>query len=156
MANSDLVQPFIGSVSNVLSTMAGLECEPKASTLAEKGSSKTAVAGVIGIAGNKMRGSLAITFSRSCFLAIVSEMLGEAMDVIDDDAADMASEIANMTMGGAKVSLAEKGYEFELAVPTAIWGDEVVVKHNAETAVDRVHFTTPHGPFELELCVIVE
>jgi chemotaxis protein CheX len=154
VTNSVLMQPFISSVSNVLSTMAGIECEPIAPGNVFEGSGPAVVAGVIGIAGNRLRGSLAVTFSRNCFLAIATEMLGEEVSDVDEDAAEMAGEIANMTMGGAKIALFEQGYDFELAVPTAIWGTEVVVKHGAQSAADVVCFQTPHGSFTLELCVI--
>ena len=152
--NAELVKPFVDSLRAVLSTMAGVESEVVDRAQDDVESTSPTVAGIIGIVGDKLKGSLAITFSGPCFLALATEMLGEQIDEIDNDCAEMAGEIVNMTMGGAKISLGEQGYDFELSIPATIWGENVEVKHNAQTPVQVVAMETEHGRFALELCVV--
>lgn len=149
--NVEFVNPFLTSLLNVLSTMAMLEAKPGKPTLKKGSTAKGDVTGLIGMISNKAKGSLAITFTESVVLEINRRMLGEAPATIDDSVVDLVGEITNMVCGGAKRELANKGYDFDLAIPGMIAGKNHSVTHKAKGPAVLIPFTTEHGNFYLEV-----
>ena len=78
-------------------------------------------------------------------------MLGEKLDSIDDTVTDMVGELTNMVTGGAKKILSEKGYRFDMALPTVISGKDHVVTHISKGPIIVVPFSTEAGDFFVEL-----
>jgi len=108
--NVEFVNPFLSAILNVLSTMAMTEAKAGKPFIKSSNMASGEVTGMIGLAGNQVRGSLAINFSRAAILHIASQMLGESFTEIDDTVKDVVGEITNMVTGGAKKSLAEQGH----------------------------------------------
>lgn len=150
--NVEFVNPFLGALINVLATMAMTEAKPGKPTLKSDNVSKGDVTGLIGLAGEQTKGSLAITFTESAILHIASQMLGETLDTLDDTVADMVGEITNMVTGGAKKMLAEKGYRFELAIPSTIIGKNHTINHKTKGPIVVVPFETVGGSIFVEVC----
>ncbi|MBF0564139.1 MAG: chemotaxis protein CheX, partial [Nitrospirae bacterium] len=61
-------------------------------------------------------------------------------------------EITNMVTGGAKKILAERGYKFEMAIPTTIVGKNHVITHKTRGPIVIVPFKTTFGDFFVEVC----
>jgi len=80
------------------------------------------------------------------------KMLGESLDSIDGTVRDVVGEITNMVSGGAKKVLSEKGYKFEMAIPTTITGKSHSITHKTKGAIIVVPFTTEAGNFFVEVC----
>jgi chemotaxis protein CheX len=49
-------------------------------------------------------------------------MVGEKVNSIDETVTDMVGELTNMTAGGAKNLLSEKGYDISMATPKMVIG----------------------------------
>ena len=109
------------------------------------------VTGIIGMVGNKVKGSLSISFSEQAILHITNRMLGEELDEIDETIADMVGEITNMVTGGAKRMLAESGHDFEMATPTVIAGANHRIHHHCQGRVIQIPFDSKHGSFYVEV-----
>ena len=62
--NVDFINPFLSSLSNVLSTMGGVECKIGKPTLKNNKLSLGDVTGIIGMAEPQLKGSLAISFTQ--------------------------------------------------------------------------------------------
>lgn len=150
--NVEFVNPFLVSLVNVLATMARTEAKPSKPTLKKNDKAVGDVTGVIGLRGQTTKGSLAITFKEATILQIVSQMLGEKYVTIDDNVSDAVGEITNMVTGGAKKLLSEKGYKFELAIPSVIVGKDHVITHKAKGPVVLVPFETVAGSLFVEIC----
>ncbi len=127
--NIEFVNPFLVSIMNVLATMAKTEAKPEKPFLKSEKSAKGDVTGIIGLTGDKAKGSLAITFTEPATLHIVSQMLGENAQKIDESVADCVGEITNMVTGGAKKILSEKGYKFDMAIPSTVIGRNHSIIH---------------------------
>ncbi|NLH47788.1 MAG: chemotaxis protein CheX [Myxococcales bacterium] len=151
--NVEFVNPFLSAILNVLSTMAMTEAKAGKPFIKSSNMASGEVTGMIGLAGNQVRGSLAINFSREAILHIASQMLGESFTEIDDTVKDVVGEITNMVTGGAKKSLAEQGYRFEMAIPTTITGKSHTITHKTHGPIIVVPFTIDGtGEFYVEVC----
>lgn len=152
--NVEYVNPFIDSVINVLSTMAQTKATAGKPFLKKGKSSKGDITGLIGMAGKSAKGSIAISFSAACITKVVGNMLMESFTEINDEITDAVGEITNMVSGGARKTLSEKGYKFDMAIPTVIVGDGHTITHMTSGPVIVLPFDTEHGPFFIEICIV--
>ena len=151
--NVEFVNPFLNAILNVLSTMAMIEAEAGKPYVKANKTALGDVSGMIGMAGDKVKGSFAITFTEKCILHIASQMLGEEISTVDDTVRDLVGEITNMVSGGAKRELSEKGYKFEMAIPSSITGKNHTITHKTTGAIIVVPFTIQEiGDFFVEVC----
>lgn len=150
--NVEFMDPFLVSTINVLKTMANTEAKHGTPYLKGDNISTGDVTGIIGMSGMKARGSLSITFPESAILHIYSQMLGETAQEIDGSVVDCVGEITNMICGGAKAILSEKGYKFEMAIPSMISGKNHTVSHKTNGKIVCIPLETSAGTFFLEIC----
>jgi chemotaxis protein CheX len=150
--SAKLSKPFVESISNVLSMMAMLESKPDKPLLRNTNVAKGDVTGIIGMTGDKLNGSFAISFSKSAILQIAKNMVGDEKDSIDDEIKDMVGEITNMTAGGAKKLFEEVGYDFGMATPAVIAGENHKIIHSVKGKAVIVPFITDAGEFFIEFC----
>lgn len=150
--NVAFINPFLTSLSNVLSTMGGVECEIGKPTLKSDRISRGDVTGIIGMTSPQVKGSLAISFTQPVIMDIVEKMVGEKVTSIDDTVTDMVGELTNMTTGGAKNLLVEQGYEFDMATPVVVCGKQHEITHKTKDKVILIPFSTASGEFFIEIC----
>jgi chemotaxis protein CheX len=148
----EIVNPFLVSLINVLSTMARTEAKPSSPTLKQGDRAAGDVTGMIGLIGEQAKGSLALTFTEAAILNIASQMIGQTFEMIDDIVADAVGEITNMVTGGAKKLLSEKGYKFKMATPSVIVGKDHVITHKTNGPIVLVPFETIAGNLFVEIC----
>ena len=147
------INPVLNSVLKVLSTMAQLEVRPGKPSIKENTSAQGDVTGYMTMQSPQANGSMAITFSKPAILDITKRMLGESHEEIDDTILDMTGELANMAVGGAKNTLIEQGYDFDMSLPSVLSGAEHDIKHlEQETPVIIMPFETDAGTFYVEAC----
>lgn len=150
--NVAFINPFLESMLNVLSTMAGMEVQPGRPNIKEDASARGDVTGLIGMTGEQARGSLAISFTEPVIIDITQRILGEKTNKIDETVIDMVGEITNIVTGGAKKLLAENGYDFDMAIPAVVAGKDHIVDHKARGAKIIIPFSTASGNFFVEVC----
>jgi chemotaxis protein CheX len=148
----EFVAPFIEAATNVLVTMAQIEPWVGTPHLKDPGESMGDVSGFIGLTGKQIKGSLAVSFTKPAILYVASHMLGEAIHELDETVADLVGEITNIITGGAKKMLVDKGYKFELSIPTTIIGQGHFITHKTKGSVVIVPLEIPEGKLFLELC----
>ena len=148
----DFVNPFLISTINVIKTMANTEVKAGEFFLKSDKSAKGDVTGIVGLRGAQAKGSLAITFTEPAILHIYSQMLGEKAEKISEDLIDCVGEITNMICGGAKAILAERGYKFEMAIPSMIAGKDHTVSHKTNGKITCIPLETIKGSFFIEIC----
>jgi chemotaxis protein CheX len=151
--NVSYVNPFLDALVNVLATMASTKATHGRAFLKTDNKAMGDVTGIIGLAGEKTKGSLAISFSEGAILHITSRMLGETMKKLDDTVIDMVGEITNMVSGGAKKELAKQGYKFEMAIPTMVTGKGHQITHKSSGPIVVVPFKIGSGEFFVEVCL---
>ncbi len=149
---AEFINPFLEATVNVLKTMAMIT--PKAGKPSLKGSSESKgdVSGLIGLTG-PAEGSLAVSFSESCALKIVENMLGESFSEMNGQVADAVGELTNMISGDARARLQKIGYDFTAAIPTVVSGKSHSIKHiSSGGPTILLPFNTDSGDFYVEAC----
>ena len=146
------INPVLSAISNVLSTMAQMETKPGKPTVKEDSRALGPVSSTMEMVSNKTRGSLAITFSDTVIKDIAKRMLGEDIEETGDTAENLTGEITNMVVGGAKNTLAELGYEFDMSTPDVMSGSEYSIEHKYGQQTILLPFSVDSGEFYIELC----
>jgi len=150
--NAEFINPFIAALRNVLSTMAQIELVPGKPQKKTDTTAQGDVSGLIGMVGDDITGSLSITFETSVALKVMQNMLGEQLEKVNDDVADMVGEITNMIYGGAKNELGKLGYNFGMATPVVVFGKDHTLSHTASGRKLIMPFASDHGKIFLEMC----
>jgi len=150
-----LVNPFVEATVNVLRTMAHIPSERREVLLKRNYLMFGDISGVIGIMGQTLEGSVAITFHEDLARRVVSAMLGQSPDELSGtDLNDGVGEIVNMISGNAKTLLSGEGLSFDLALPTIVSGRGHEVAHRPGTPCLVIVFETDKGePFALQVAV---
>ncbi len=149
--NVDFINPFVASISNILVSMAQLECQRGKPYVKADQKMLGSVTGLIPMVGDDVHGSLAISFSTSTIVRIASNMLGEDIHELDDSCQDLTGEITNMLSGGARKLLWQNGYNFEMAQPKILMEPEL--EHLVKVPVIVIPFTTEPGEFFIEVAL---
>ena len=150
--NAEFINPFIAALLNVMQTMAQTELVPGKPKKKSVNLASGEISGVIGMVGDKIQGSMSISFEKGLVLEIMHKMLGEKPDGIDSDVQDMVGEITNMICGGAKNELGQKGYDFGMATPVVVSGTNHTIKHQVDGKKMEMPFSHPSGMLYLEMC----
>lgn len=145
-----MINPFINSAVNVISTMCSVNPTPGKPTLKEGKKTWGDVTGIIGLAGSAVMGNMMLSFEQKGVLHIVSKMLMEEIDEMNQDVIDAVGEITNMITGGAKKELSEMGMLIEMATPMVVSGKGVEINQLAASPIITVPFTFPEGAFVVE------
>ena len=148
----EFINPFLESIVNVLETMANVKATPGKPQRKEEDVAQGDVTGVIGMASEQVKGSLAITFTSAAIFDIARRMLGEEVAEINNTVTDLVGEITNMVTGGAKRVLAEQGYDFDMAIPAVIAGKNHRISHKSNGMKIIVPFSIIAGKFYVEVC----
>jgi len=149
--NIDLSPPFVMSAQNVLTTMASCSCEPGNPILKRNAVKLADVTGLIGLAGEKSKGVFSLSFPEKVILDITQRMLGEEISVMDETVTDMVGELTNMISGAAKKILGDQNYNFDMALPLVITGQQHQILNKSRGAI-IVPLVMDSGEFFIEVC----
>jgi chemotaxis protein CheX len=142
-------KPFVKATINVLSTMAMIDPKPGKPYVKKDQTATGDVSAVIGVTGEQ-NGTISVSFSKQCAVAMVKAMLGDDIEDIIQDAKDAVGEMTNMISGQARAGLSEMGLNFQGSTPTVIMGDKHTISHVTKAPVIVIPFTTDHGDFAVE------
>ena len=148
----EFINPFLESIVHVLETMANVKAIPGKPQRKEEDFANGDVTGVIGMASDQLKGSLAITFTTAAIFDIARRMLGEEVTVVNSTVTDLVGEITNMVTGGAKRVLAEQGYDFDMAIPAVVAGKNHRITHKSNGLKIIIPFSIIAGKFYVEVC----
>ncbi len=151
--NVEFINPFIKATMNVLETMAFGKPRVGKPYLKEGDNAIGDVSGMLELDanGSGVKGSLAVTFTEKAILKIISNMLGEEHDHINDEVRDAVGEITNMISGQARKELSEKGHSFEASIPKAVAGRGHTIKHIKDSSI-VIPFEIDEGSFVVDVC----
>jgi len=149
----EYINPFIIATKKVLSTMAFMESKPGRPALKEAGNSAALgeISAVIELTGES-KGSISISFTKSCILAVAQQMFGQEYEDIDGEIVDMVGEIVNMVSGEARRELAKLGFHFSAGIPVTEKGMGHDIKHFVEARIILIPFETTAGKYYIEAC----
>lgn len=148
--DAKFVRPFMDAVNNVLTTMAMVRVTPGKPFIKSDTTAHGDVTGVIGLSGDRS-GTVSLTFTKDCVLAVVSNMLGEAITELNTDIRDAVGEMTNMISGSARQGLQKDGLTIEAGIPTVVMGPNHSISHMSKDPILAIPFSTDHGGFTLEV-----
>lgn len=152
--DTEFINPFLNATIHVLKVQATTEAKP-GKVHVKKASDQTMgdISGIIGIVSEAFNGSVVISFPEQTFLKIISSMLGEEYNKLDQEIIDGAGEITNMIFGQAKIVLNEKGYGIKTAIPSVVSGKNHTLTAQSKGPVVVVPFESNAGNFVVEICL---
>lgn len=119
----DILQPFVDSARDMLSSMVGLDVSEQGDG-ADGGPHYVSAVMIVQGEGDGPQGQVAMSFGRDSAMRHVASMLALEPDELDDEIlGDGVGEMVNIVAGGARPHLAETAYAFRLGVPAIVIGD---------------------------------
>ena len=100
--------------------------------------------------GEEIKGSLAVSFQKSCILNVAQQLFGEEYTEINDEVKDIAGEIMNMICGEARRGFAKLGQQFKAGIPIIAIGEGHEIAHFVEGRVILIPFETGSGEYYVE------
>ena len=149
------VAPFIDATIIVLETMAFVKPVVGETCIWNKEKTVAEVVGLIGFSNEEenIKGFMTIGFTKSSIIQIVSNMLGEEFETMNDEVREAVGELANMISGQARQKISLMGSKLEAGMPTIISGKDLEVKGAEGKDITIVNFEIEKGPFELGICL---
>ena len=146
------INPLLNAVLDVLATMAMIKAKPGKPYINTERTAVGDVTGLIGVTGYS-EGVISLTLAEGCVLKIVSNMLGEEFNSINDEIADAVGELTNMIAGQARTHLANEGMSFQAATPSVFIGKNHTLTHIGGSPLLSIPFTTPDGHLVVEISI---
>jgi len=153
LLDKTLINSFIEGVSKTLETMASTKVTYGKPFVEQKFSARGEVAGVVGMVSNEYKATLTLSFPKPAILLILENMLGEKYSDITDEVFDAVGELTNMIYGSAKGTLNDLGYNFEMAIPTVIKGQFIMLQHSKSATLVIPFKLTNQTEFYIEISV---
>jgi chemotaxis protein CheX len=140
------INPFISATVRTFQTMVYSQALPGKVALAEDGSIRSDISGVISLTG-MARGSVALSFPRITALKVVSAFIGDRILALDDTAADAIGELVNIVAGAAKTELSQ--FRIQVSLPSVLLGEAQGQAKLKGIVPMLVPFQCPQGNFNL-------
>tara|TARA_B110001454_G_C12723156_1_gene435774 strand:+ start:2497 stop:2991 length:495 start_codon:yes stop_codon:yes gene_type:complete len=153
LLDKTLINSFIEGVSKTLETMASTKVTFGKPFVEQKFSARGEVAGVVGMVSNEYKATLTLSFPKPAILQILENMLGEKYSDITDEVFDAVGELTNMIYGSAKGTLNDLGYNFEMAIPTVIKGQFIMLQHSKSATLVIPFKLSNQTEFYIEISV---
>ncbi|GMB01595.1 chemotaxis protein CheX [Pelosinus sp. IPA-1] len=139
------------AVSDVFSTMVGLECCEIKQQAENSKNSKGEITGVMMILSER-NAILSMAMSKQHAATIVSFMTGiRVIELADEELYDGVAELVNMIAGRAKALLAGTGYYYRITPPLTIVGDNHFILYKKNVSQLRMEFEAGETKLHLEL-----
>ena len=151
LSGIDTARPFVRATLDILFTMAGIQASAGQPYIKKNATATGDVSAIVGVTGDK-KGSIAVTFSRACAIALVKGMLGDDIQDVLQDTQDAVGEVTNMVSGQARAGLTEMGLTLQGSTPTVIVGTSHTIRHISAGPVIAIPFTSAAGDFTVEFC----
>ena len=146
-----IINALLTALMNVLSTMAHMTPKPGNPIAKHNSHAQGVVSSMMEMENDFIKGSMALSFSEPVIKALVRNMVGDEIKTVDDSAKDLAGELANMVVGGARALLSEKGIDFAMSTPQVLVGEQHDIKHNFGGVTVILPFSSEAGEFYLEI-----
>lgn len=132
-----MIHALMDSLFSIFATMVKMKIRPGIPEPKPGNAARGEVSALIGMNAEGACGSVALSLPLPAIRAISRNLLGHEIGDGGYDAADLAGELVNMLVGGAKRILSEKGHDFDMQTPQLLMGDghEIVHHHDGQTVL---------------------
>ena len=151
LSNAEIARPFVKATLEILNTMAGLSATAGKPYIKKDNIAQGDVSAIVGVTGDRT-GTISVSFTRPCAIALVKGMLGDDIHDVLQDTQDAVGEVTNMVSGQARAGLKIMGITLQGSTPTVIVGDGHTIRHISHSPVMAIPFTSEFGEFTVEFC----
>ena len=151
LSNVEIAKPFVQATLKILDTMAGISATAGKPYIKKDHVATGDVSAIVGVTGDKT-GTISVSFTRPCAIALVRGMLGDDIHDVLQDTQDAVGEVTNMVSGQARAGLQTMGITLQGSTPTVIVGDGHTIRHISHSPVVAIPFTSRAGEFTVEFC----
>jgi len=141
---------YINPLLDATVTMAFIEAKPGKPALKQDKHPNDDITGFIKLVGRTAEGWMALSFDSETIFSVVTNMLGEKPDVIDDGVEDCVGEVTNMITGGAKRRYQQLGLDIDLARPSVFVGRDCEMTYSLPGSSILLPFMTDSGNLAIE------
>lgn len=121
--SKDFIDTFIQAVINTHKVTCNAEVSLGKPVVKPEFEPHGEVVGIVGIVANDMKWVLLVAYSKDAATELYRSLFDEKKDTVDKEVIDMVAEMTNQIYGVAKSILNQRGYNFEMAIPTVISGN---------------------------------
>ncbi|WP_212785909.1 chemotaxis protein CheX [Ferrigenium kumadai] len=125
-----MIHALLDSLFTIFATMVRLRVQPGIPEPKQGKAAKGVVSALIGMKGEGACGSVALSLPLPAIREISRNLLGHEIASADNEAADLAGELVNMLVGGAKRILSEQGHDFDMQTPQLLLGEGHEIVHH--------------------------
>jgi len=150
---SELLQPFIAATIEAWSVMADVSVRTTAiqrKTDFKMAGDLSALIHLVGTNERLLVLSMSAEVARELAIAMLHRLV---LAPTDEMICDSAGEMINIIAGQVKGSFVGTPYEFDIGLPIIVSGTNHEIKHRSELPCFIMVFTSPFGPFTVQLCV---
>lgn len=146
-----ITHALLDSLFTIFRTMVKLQIKPGVPALKPTQAGAGDVSALVAMVSERAKGSVALSFPGAAVRKVGQNMLGEAIDEHGREGEDLVGELTNMLVGGAKKTMVEQGYDFDMRTPQlyAGQGHEIVHPYNGTTVLLPIQLE--ETAFHLEL-----
>ncbi len=147
---AEYITPFLNASKKVIETMAMTKVTPGKPEVKKGKTTWGAVTGIIGMASQKVKGCLLVSFEEQTIVTITNRMLCEEFSEVNSEIMDAVGELTNMICGVSKQTLDELGFSFDMASPVIISGKNIEIHQISNGPTITIPFETDAGRFVVE------
>ncbi|MDH5178424.1 MAG: chemotaxis protein CheX [Gammaproteobacteria bacterium] len=147
---SKFIPPVVDTLVNVFHTMMQITPEVGEANIKHDSAARGAVTGLMTMQSDQVQGSLSLSFTEPVLFDMAKRMLHTEINEVDEIARDLAGEMTNIVVGGAKCVLEAQGYNFDMTLPQ-IFAGEHTIEHQFDGETILIPISLEAGDLFLEL-----
>lgn len=146
-----ITHALLDSLFTIFATMVNLKIKPGVPVLKRAQEGMGDLSAMVTMVSERAQGSVALSFPVAAVRKVAQNMLGEEIDERGSEGQDLVGELTNMLVGGAKKTMVDQGYDFDMRTPQLYAGrsHEIVHPHNGATVLLPIQLEETE--FHLEL-----
>lgn len=152
MIDPNYIKPFVVAVKNIFETMINVPFSLGKPSLKTSSEVPHEISSIIGLSGN-VSGSVVISLSHEIAYQLVSSLLGEEINELNEDCTDAIGEIANMIAGNAKTDFPSNNNS--ISVPSVVVGKHKV-SYPSGLPIISIPCKTDKGEMVIEIALKVK
>lgn len=125
-----IINALMDSLFQIFSTMVRLKIQPGIPETKPDNISRGVVSALTRMLAERVRGSVSLSLTLPAIRQISLGLLDHEITSGDKEAADLAGELTNMLVGGAKRILSEQGFDFDMQSPKLLQGEGHKIIHH--------------------------
>lgn len=146
----EYINPFIEGTVKALEMMAQIQAERANLQLKQDLITTYDISSIVSLTG-KVEGSIIVSMPTQLACKIASNMLMEEIGTLDESVQDAIGEMGNIIVGDARRALKDHGLDVTISLPNVVLGKGHKISRRPNVPCIAIPFTTPFGPFEVNV-----